>query len=76
MMDVVFNNAYQIVRSCKSNFVVLLKFRRQVVTCLLLKNEEDKTSPGPARRFISPRIIPDDAVGLVNRDHIILTQRR
>lgn len=74
LLDVAFNNAYQLARSYKCNVVDLLHFRRQVATCLLLKYGEDKTSPGPARRYITPRIIPD-VVRLENNDHIILTQQ-
>lgn len=74
-LGVVFNKAYKIAWSCKFNVADLLKFRRQVVTFLLLQYGEDKTSTGLARRFISPRIIPDDAVWLMMSDYIILTQQ-
>lgn len=44
-------------------------------TYLLLKYGADKTAPAPARRFISTRIIRDDAVRLENSDHITLMQQ-
>lgn len=74
LLDVALNNAYQLARSYKYKGGDLLHFRRAVVNSLLRKFGEPKTSPGPVRRFVTPRSVPD-CVRLHENEHIILTKQ-